>query len=201
MLTLFGAVWNLILAGIASGFLWILLRFFYKGWGDFSRMEKGAFMGLSLLFILMYPNIPYIFTDVRHVLDYCGTDDSYRRCWEAAWSIPLYFTYACLGIPFFVWNTAGFARLMGKVFNPLLEALVPPLLVPLACLGILIGLFDRLNSWDLFLRPVYVVEQTLQYVRTAEHLLLLGVFSGCYLALFYLFAFQKNWSAGKIKET
>lgn len=197
MLTLFGAIWNLILAGIASGFLWVLLRFFYKGWGEFSWLEKAGFISLSLLFILMYPNIPYIFTDVRHVLDYCGTDDHYRRCWEAPWSIPLYFAYACLGIPFFIWNTAGFARLMSKVFHPLAQKLVPPFLIPLACLGILIGLFDRLNSWDIFVRPIYVIEETVKYLLSAEHLFTLAAFSVCYLALFYLFSSKKLW--GQVK--
>lgn len=114
----------------------------------------------ALLWLLFYPNAPYIFTDFIHVIN-----KVYLRVAPSEW----------LGLNALVWYdivmNAAFAfighfiglasmwimeRLMASVWGKGLARFFVLLAMVLAGFGIYLGRFSRLNSWDAILSPVRV---------------------------------------------
>jgi uncharacterized membrane protein len=133
-----------------------------------SRLQKGrrkALLALpcALLWLLFYPNAPYIFTDFIHVVNRV-----YLRVAPADW----------VGINALIWYdlvmTAAFAfigHFIGLVSMWVMQSVIAQawgraaarvlvgLAIVLAGLGIYLGRFSRLNSWDAVLSPFRVASE------------------------------------------
>ena len=182
-------IWNLFLIGVAMSALFYAKSILKtKPLSNLSRTEKLLFFLWMLVFLAFFPNIAYLFTDSRHVLDYCGVLDEYRRCWEAPWAVLAYFTYSTIAIPFFVIAIDVTARMCAHSIHYSLRHIVPPVMIFLSALGICIGLFDRLNSWDL-LFPLVPLRTAASYLMEPNKLFTLLVFTACLGGIFYFFRF------------
>jgi len=137
--TFSGLIWNLFLAWIP----FVLAVVVYDGWRR--RRAAGALVVLGALWLLFFPNAPYIVTDFVHL----------ERTGDAP------YWYDALTVSAFAWTGVllGFASLFlmqtvvrqwrgvaaGWIFAGVALAL--------GSLGIYLGRFLRLNSWDALEHP------------------------------------------------
>lgn len=163
MLGIPAAIFNLILVFIAFGLCQLLWRHFQAPWKAFSLIKKLKFVVITILFILFLPNIAYLFTDARHIADYCDFD-FLHRCVNHPWMNLGYFVYGALGIPFFLICIRRFSQLLAIVFDARLRHLVPIVMLFLSALGVRIGLIERFNSWNIINEPLNIVVTSWQHV-------------------------------------
>jgi uncharacterized membrane protein len=146
------------------------------------RWPLAAFSGLAWLAFL--PNAAYVMADVRHVDRICPPL-YFRNCVGSAWMIMFFYAYAVLGWVGFVLAVRQMSGTVASRLRPVWSWAFTAALMPLSALGVLLGLFDRLNSWDVFVRPLLVLERAFLYFTDWEkgkNLILYTVF----LAFLYL---------------
>ena len=160
-------IWNLFLAAIPLFISTLLLLT--------TRWLPGILLfGMVALWLLFFPNAPYICTDFIHL--------------RSRQPIPLWFD--ALLLLSFAWNGLflGFISLLdvqrvlsfrfGKAFAWIF--IISAML--LGSFGIYLGRFLRWNSWDVFTRPVFIIKQLL-------HLHNYSLISGITLFLFFFLLF------------
>ncbi len=130
--------WNLILA-IIPLLLSSYLLMFRK------RINRYSFMALAFLWLIFFPNSPYILTDLFHLHHLDGMPTWY--------DLIMILAFAWAGMLF------GFCSLL-QIEKILLEKLSPFWtqatifgLLFLASFGVYIGRYVRLNSWHIFSEP------------------------------------------------
>jgi len=175
MFTLFWAVFNLFLVGLAFAVLLIIERQLKQ---PKSTQNYLLIAVLCLIFILLLPNITYLFTDHRHIADICIFDEL-QRCTNSPWRNLGYFVYSALGIPFFLISI----RRASGLFFPKFQHLWVIALIFLSALGVRIGLFERFNSWDILNTPGEIIITSLGYVFSADEALY--SFFGLLMLLYY----------------
>ena len=134
-----GLIWNLFLAWIP----FLLAVAVYDGWRR--RRGRGSLLALGALWLLFFPNAPYIATDFVHL-----QHDPLSPYWYDAVTIA---AFAWLGV------LLGFASLYlmqtvvrqwrGVVAGWIFAVFA----IGLGSLGIYLGRFLRLNSWDALEHP------------------------------------------------
>ena len=141
-------VWNLFLAWLPLVFaLFAVERFSLT-----NNVRDRKFLALGVAWLLFFPNAPYIFTDLVHVL---------AKGRPTFWAeLMLILIVALTGF------LAGFLSLQvmhglatrrwGQAAGWLFVAGVSGL----AAFGVYLGRFTRLNSWDVLLNPVRLVQRT-----------------------------------------
>lgn len=134
-------VWNLFLA-------WLPLVFSLLAFEKYQTAPSGNwhFLGLAGVWLLFFPNAPYIFTDLIHL-----TSRFYPHFWVDLMLILLCaLTGLVLGFVSLYLMQAVVTRMIGRTAGWLFIASV-------ACLsgiGIYVGRFLRFNSWDVIFKPV-----------------------------------------------
>jgi uncharacterized membrane protein len=135
-----GLVWNLLLAWIPLGLALLLYDRRVR------RAGIATLTGIGLLWLLFFPNAPYIVTDFRHLAG--GTGE--KKFW---------FDGVLIG------TAAATGLLLGFVSLYLLQAIVRRRLggrcawlfvfatLGLGSCGVYLGRVLRWNSWDVFVRP------------------------------------------------
>jgi uncharacterized membrane protein len=132
-------IWNLFLAWIPFA----LAVFVYDRWRR--RGPGGVVLGLGLLWLLFFPNAPYIATDFIHL-----QKDSLAPFWYDAVTIA---AFAWMGL------MLGFASLylMQSVVREWLGTFAgwsfAVIAIVFGSVGIYLGRFLRLNSWDALEHP------------------------------------------------
>lgn len=141
------------------------------------------FYAAALVWLLFFPNAPYIITDLFHL--------------EQKRGIPLWFDL--LLIFSFAWNGLifGYLSLMKmegefrRRLGPRISQIFVICAIALGAYGVFLGRYLRWNSWDLFTDPFYLVWNMLHMIRHPLHFpgvwgmtLLLSVLTGLiYLTL------------------
>lgn len=149
----FFLIWNLFLAVIPVLLSLLLFRLYASP----NRCLGPLFFLGSFLWLLFFPNAPYIFTDFLHL--------------KPRPHIPLWFDTVLLFS--FAWNgiTSGFLSL--RVMHLLIERrangmagwLFVLVVCPLAAFGIFLGRFLRWNSWDVLHNPLPLLNDLLELLR------------------------------------
>jgi uncharacterized membrane protein len=157
-------VWNLILAWVP----FVLALAAYASARSGGRASAALFGGLWLLF---FPNAPYLLTDFIHLKESTTTPLWYDALMLAsfAWT-GLLLGFASLYLMQMIWQRAvGPLSWLGVVAA-----------LALASLGVYLGRFLRFNSWDALVRPRRVahlihahLENPLQHPRLAASLVVL----------------------------
>jgi len=143
---------NVFLALIPCWVIYYLgLRLGSKKWSNIDYKAKIAFVILFIVWFFFFPNTAYLFTMVRHLLDHC-TDYHFinRICYEESWMEFFFFAYALIGIPTFVYALKNMSAQLGTLFHPLLKRLFPIVMIPFTSIGVMLGLLERFNSWEIF---------------------------------------------------
>lgn len=154
--------WNIFLL-IIPYYSVVLLIKYKKSTGFKKPIQK--FFGIFMFFIwLMFiPNSAYIISDVRHLLDYCPAFSPLRVCSENAWMIIFFFTYASIGWVSMVYLVNQMKKFISELFNKKAANSFVFFIIPLISLGLLLGLVNRWNSWEIFIYPASLVNNIFWY--------------------------------------
>jgi uncharacterized membrane protein len=149
-------LWNLFLA-------WVPL--IAASWAFASaRRGVGAFVvGLLVVWLLFFPNAPYVLTDFKHLNE------------NANGASPLW--YDALMVSSFAWTALmlGFASLylvhaiVARRANAAVGWVGVVCVLGLGSFGVYIGRFVGFNSWDVFLRPGHVLSVIGEQTRSPLH--------------------------------
>jgi uncharacterized membrane protein len=133
-------IWNLFLAWLPLIFAQLLRERYVNG-----ERRGWRLIGLGAAWLLFFPNAPYIFTDLVHL-----TTKFHGHFWADMVVILLCaLTGLMLGFVSLYLMQSVIADRFGRVAGWLFIAGV----AGLSGIGVFIGRFLRLNSWDVFLRP------------------------------------------------
>jgi uncharacterized membrane protein len=130
-------VWNLVLA-------WVPLVFALAAYAGARRGASVASFVFGVLWLLFFPNAPYLLTDFIHLTETPTTPLWYDALMLAsfAWT-GLLLGYASLYLMQMIWERAvGALSWVGVVAA-----------LALASFGVYVGRFLRFNSWDALVRP------------------------------------------------
>ncbi len=154
--------WNLILLAIPLFLFFLLAKYARKN--KFKRFFEKIF-GILLFFLwfIFIPNTVYLITDIRHLSDYCPRESYSRICPENAWMIMFFFLYSCLGWIFFVFFLNQMKNFLTEIFSKKIGRIFIPVLIPFISIGVLLGLINRFNSWDILFSPLAVFKTALVY--------------------------------------
>ncbi len=174
-------VWNLFLAWIPFGLALLVYDGYRRGAGP-ARLVAGG-----VLWLLFFPNAPYIVTDLKHLRTWTGAPIWYDLVLvsAAAWAGLL------LGFMSLYLMQAVVRRLLGAL-NAWLFALA---VLALSSFGIYLGRFQRWNSWDVFFRPGALagdlwtgLADPVEHGRTFAVTVVFTAFLGATYLVFYSFA-------------
>jgi uncharacterized membrane protein len=139
-------VWNLVLA-------WIPV-FFAAGFAVVRRRIWLIPLGLGWLAFL--PNAPYLVTDLAHLDGDVGLWRHVMQYGVAAWT----------GVTLGAVSLHLVRRRIELGFGAVAGWIAVVVSVGLCAIGVVIGRFQRYNSWDLVMQPGSVVATTLDWVRS-----------------------------------
>jgi uncharacterized membrane protein len=157
-------IWNLVLA-------WVPLVLALAAYASARRGASGASVAFGVVWLLFFPNAPYLLTDFIHLGETPTAPLWYDALMLAsfAWT-GLVLGYASLYLMQMIWRRAvGTLSWLGVVAA-----------LALASFGVYVGRFLRFNSWDALVRPrrlAHVIhdnlENPLQHPRLIASLVVL----------------------------
>lgn len=172
-------IWNIFLALLPCWAVYFLEQ--YKP----LRKKRLVFALIFVFWLAMLPNTAYLFTMVRHLVNYCQNYDFYHVCRTGSWEVLFFFVYALVGVPTFYYSLSKMTALIRRKWLP-----IP--IIPVTAVGILFGLYERYNSWDLLVRPLEVIRTTASYFTTPFMLLDFLAFTGALFLIYYVTDFFWN---------
>jgi uncharacterized membrane protein len=174
-------VWNLLLAIVPYAIAALGLRLLSREGAARGRARKFVAAATAALWIVFYPNAPYIFTDFIHVIN-----KTYLRAPPAEW----------LGLNALIWYdllmTAAFAflghfiglvsmwlvqRSYSEIWGPRAARLLVAAAILFSGFGIYLGRFSRLNTWDLAFDPRRVLAEIAEASADPKAMLFSAAFS------------------------
>lgn len=156
-------IWNVALLLLPLGLMIALERYYQQT--KFRTLFQQLVAGfLGLFWLAFIPNAAYIITDVRHLTDpYCKMSFYYRVCNEQAWAIIVFFAYAVVGWFSLVWLVRRMRALLIKAQDRRTGDFFIIGLMPLVSLGVMLGLIERWNSWQILTSPRLIFVSSLSY--------------------------------------
>lgn len=159
--------WNLTLV-LLTYYLFFAAQYVIKK--SKKTWREWLFWPVFAVWYLFLPNTLYLVTDVRHLLDYCPRNSYLDVCLHGAWVIFFFFIYALIG-----WLTfyhlmekmfellkTNYGKIVAKIFRHFSLIIMP--------LATLVGLLNRLNSWQIFTTPGVVAHNILAYFTQWRYL-------------------------------
>lgn len=154
-------IWNLFLLLLPSLICALMIDLWQKtGYKKIGHWLSAGF--LFVLWLVIIPNSAYVIADIRHITGFCPPSEN-RICSENAWHIMFFFTYGLLGWLAFVYFLNQMKYLIEVVLGASLAKIYIFAMMPIVSLGVLLGLVDRLNTWDLIFHPVFVFKTVFLY--------------------------------------
>lgn len=152
--------WNLFLAGIPL----LLSRLLMHN----ENITKAKLLFLLPMWLLFFPNAPYILTDLFHL----GRVSSMPKWFDLM--MILLFAWAGLFAGFK--SLQDIQRMLAKFMSARKSMVVVVVLLFIAAFGVYIGRFERWNSWDLIVHPFSVISDVLEkFTDPVSHLRTWGV--------------------------
>lgn len=160
-------VWNLLLLLVPVFLYFVLFRLWRKsGFASWSGRISGLFLGF--LWLIFLPNAAYLITEVRHLLDFCPRGSEFDICETNAWMIAFFFFYSILGWPVFVYLVKRMSDLVREIWGGFVSFLFQAAIPPFCAIGILLGLVNRWNSWEIFIYPSSIFNSSYAYISTND---------------------------------
>lgn len=191
---LFTVFWNVFLA-LLPLFFYALLKFVRRKTGFAGLSRKIAGIAIFAFWLLFLPNSAYIITDVRHLLNYCPADSLNQVCAANAWMIMVFFAYSSFGWVCFYYSLKTMSEFVHEIFAKLRADIFAAMVIPAVSLGVLVGLLNRFNSWDVFVFPFWLARVFASYFLNQNYLIDWLVFT----AFLYLLYFAGDAVFKKIK--
>jgi len=178
------AVWNIFLVLLRLVF-YLFLKSYWHRTGLMKFSQKAVAAVLFIFWLLFFPNTAYIITDIRHLVNYCPLDSLDKVCVANAWMIIVFFIYSGFGWLSFYYLLKLMSDLANEIFNKLQPYFFAALIIPITSLGVLLGLLNRFNSWDVFLFPLWLTQVFLVYFLDINYFINWLIFTlGLYLLYF-----------------
>lgn len=156
---LMGLNWNLFLAWIP-----VFLALYAEKKDSFITVSA-----ISMLWLLFFPNAPYIITDLVHLTPQGG-----NLYWHHQIMI---FSYAFVSLACGLLSLYWMQRVWTRVFSQRISFWAGFASIGLSGYGIFLGRIERLNSWDLFVHPFSLVRLILHSARSFTAILMTVEFS------------------------
>jgi uncharacterized membrane protein len=152
----------------------------------FARMEKRdasalAQVGCFSLWLLFFPNAPYILTDLMHLAP--------RPPVPMWYDLALILSCGGTGLLFGYLSMVEVHAIVGRRFGVIIGWLTAISSLLLAGFGIYLGRFLRLNSWDIVRKPESILTEIVQLLRHPGHnspTVGVTIIFGAILALWYI---------------
>lgn len=173
-------IWNLILAWLPVFAAWAFSAVRHRLW----------LIPLGLVWLAFLPNAPYLVTDLVHLIDGVAFWRHVLQYGVAAWT----------GIILGVVSLRLVHRRIQRDFGVVTGWMAVIISVGLCAVGVVIGRFQRWNSWDLIHRPGAVAASTLEWVSSPFSFVAhTGV--AVAVAAFFGLAYLTVWSLSAPDET
>lgn len=145
-------LWNLFLAVIPIFLAWLLIQ-------QLQAAKKNWYLisFLALVWLGMVPNTAYLITETRHSLGDCLTETYNNVCPATAWTPIFFFVFALSGWLSLIWAIRPLENVLRKIYGAHIGNLFIGLTLPLLALGVLLGLVNRFNSWELLTEPLKII--------------------------------------------
>ncbi len=141
-------VWNLFLGFLPLLVAWILN--YFEG-----RLSNFIFYFASFIWLIFYPNAPYMISDVIHVE---GEINSITRIFNGL----IIFSLAMLSLFYGFLSIKIMHRLFENKLNKKWANVSLFLALLLSCLAFYMGRIIRLNSWQVITEPLVVIRETIE---------------------------------------
>ncbi|HTW96470.1 MAG TPA: DUF1361 domain-containing protein [Candidatus Methylomirabilis sp.] len=186
-------VWNVLLAMAPFPFFLLLSGYWKKTRFKKTGQKLWAVFLFALWFILL-PNAAYLITDIRHLMNFCPAYSPSDVCVPGAWEIMFFFVYSILGWIVLVILLKQMKSLLAAIYNKKIAARSILVFIPLISLGVLLGLNERFNSWDVFIHPWLILWNLLRYFSVWGYFRNLVVFTAGFYLLYFLgdYLFKKK---------
>jgi len=177
-------LWNLFLAILPFGFFWLLKKYWQAN--KFKTIKNKVFAATLFCFwVLFIPNAAYLINDIRHLENFCPTGSAIDVCPDSAWQIMFFFIYGATGWVLLFVLLKKMADFIKVILNKKVAIIFLVIIIPFISLGVLLGLLDRFNSWDIFVNPLAIFKNMLRYITDWDYFIDFIVFtSGFYLLYF-----------------
>ena len=139
-------IWNLFLAWIPFVLAWLLAAAADRGF------QPPVIIFLGFLWLLFFPNAPYIVTDLVHL-----RGPGQAPLW---FDVVLIASFAFTGLLLGFLSLGRVQQLVTETAGAVLGWLVAAVALVLAAFGIFIGRFEVRNSWDVIVKPVPLARDT-----------------------------------------
>ena len=177
-------VWNLFLAWIPFGFAWIAYTSTHL-----PKYLMYILVGVcAVLWLLFFPNAPYILTDFQHLTRLNGEAPVWYDVIMLLW---FSWNGLFLGVISLYFMQKVVARWLGGISSWVFVVGV----TVLSSLGIYVGRFLRWNSWDLILNPLKMPAEFLYVFSQSQERTLAFPFL---FALFFLFVYVTLFVFGRL---
>ncbi len=163
-LSSFGLNWNLFLAWIP---LFIVL-YMNKQIKE-KALSKNKILIFSFLWLLFFPNAPYIITDLVHLHPYHGNSYWHHQI--------MIYTFAFVSLICGLLSLYWIQQIWTQYFTKSWSVLLTGSSILLSGYGIFLGRIERLNSWDLFTHPLALVNYVLHSFTNPTAILMTAEFS------------------------
>jgi uncharacterized membrane protein len=174
----FFILWNTFLALVPCWIVWQLAR---------TRFSHSVIFAIGfIIWFFFFPNTAYLFTEVRHLINHCDAPDLYDVCRKEAWMAPFFFLYASIGIPTFIYALRGMTNLLGEKLHFGFHKWFPVFMIPITAMGVMLGLVERFNSWDIVTKPWAVALASLRYLMDPSMILNVVVYSAVLYVIYYI---------------
>lgn len=146
-------LWNLFLAWVPY------LISSYMRWTDSVQRKWYLNLLAGSVWLLFFPNAPYILTDLVHLKP--RPDISYWYDFQ----ILLFFCFNSLFIAFA--SLIQMKRFIDHFISPFFSHLAMLFILVLTSFGIYLGRFERYNSWDIVMQPFSLIHDCLHIIANA----------------------------------
>ncbi|MCK5212004.1 DUF1361 domain-containing protein [Candidatus Parcubacteria bacterium] len=175
--------WNLFLL-IIPFFLFFSIDTLWRKRRGKALFDKFALAVITLFWLLFLPNAAYVIVDVRHLNGFCEVSQL-NNCLDGSWMIMLFFTYAFLGWVALVYNIKLMHDFLASIIGKFKADIFEIIIIPLISLGVLLGLIQRWNSWDIFTAPGAVISDAIIYFYHWPYIRIFLVYSFFLYILYY----------------
>ncbi|MBX7110043.1 MAG: DUF1361 domain-containing protein [Chitinophagales bacterium] len=175
-------LWNLFLAWLPVVFAFWAYRNYHSGYNTIGILAP------ALLWLLFFPNAPYLITDLIHMRSRAGIPTWYDAV--------LVFGYAFTGFMTGLVSLNLIHSILQQVLSSWLSWLMITLLMVMSSYGIYLGRVLRWNSWDRFLSPVPIINDVQDTLFTPASFAMTMLFSAL-MGITYPFLFYFARTAQK----
>ena len=163
-LALWGINWNLFLAWIP-----IFIVLWLENKVKIKALQQWEVLTASLIWLLFFPNSPYIITDLVHLQSLSG-----NTYWHFQIMI---FTYAFVSLACGLLSLYWIQKVWTQIFSLNWSNFFTLGAIVLSGYGIFLGRIERWNSWDFFVHPFSLLKYMFHSIKNPTAILMTFEFS------------------------